>query len=123
MESLVTFGRSALFATLCYAVSAFFCKSYRQLTCAQALLYVASLVTEVSSDVYWQPFRSEDRKELIAETTKARLEFTPRYWKNVSEEAKDFIKTLVRPDPADRPTAEEALRHKVRYSLYMGHDG
>lgn len=34
-----------------------------------------------------------------------------RYWASVSELAKEFIRTLVNPDPSQRPTAEEALRH------------
>ncbi|KAI9059591.1 Pkinase-domain-containing protein [Trametes sanguinea] len=60
----------------------------------------------------YSPFRSDDVKELIRETTEAKVEFHKQYWSNVSEEAKDFIKTLLNPDPSKRPTAEEALQHK-----------
>ncbi|TCD68607.1 hypothetical protein EIP91_010398 [Steccherinum ochraceum] len=59
----------------------------------------------------YSPFRSEDVKELIRETTAANIEFHERYWKNVSAEAKDFIKQLLSPDPAQRPTAEQALQN------------
>ncbi|TFY70066.1 hypothetical protein EVJ58_g3 [Rhodofomes roseus] len=60
----------------------------------------------------YSPFRSDDTAELIRETTAARVEFHERYWSNVSEEAKDFIRVLLNPDPHKRPTAEEALKHK-----------
>ena len=58
--------------------------------------------------------RATETKELAEECSAARLEFHDRYWKHVSEEAKDFIKHLIRPEPTERPTATEALRHKVR---------
>ncbi|KAF8970780.1 hypothetical protein BDZ97DRAFT_1639622, partial [Flammula alnicola] len=34
----------------------------------------------------YSPFRSEDTKVLIKETTAAKIEFHDRYWKNVSIE-------------------------------------
>lgn len=72
---------------------------------------------------------------MIKETTKAKVEFHERYWKNVSKEgpllipldlqdrqsephefdfpsAKDFILALIKADPSQRLTAEEALQHK-----------
>lgn len=58
------------------------------------------------------PFRAQNRQGLIEETTRARLEFQPRYWANVSEEAKQFIQDLVNPKANERPTAAEALQHK-----------
>ncbi|EKM60702.1 uncharacterized protein PHACADRAFT_246771 [Phanerochaete carnosa HHB-10118-sp] len=59
----------------------------------------------------YSPFRSDDVKELIRETTAAKLEFHERYWKNISKEAKDFILSLVVADPLKRLTADEALQH------------
>lgn len=59
----------------------------------------------------YSPFRSDDVKELIRETTAAKLEFHDRYWKNISKEAKDFILALVTADPSKRLTADEALQH------------
>lgn len=59
----------------------------------------------------YTPFRSDDQAELVRETTRGRLEFHERYWKNVSREAKEFISTLVQVDPTKRPTADEALKH------------
>lgn len=34
----------------------------------------------------YSPFRSDDVKELIRETTEAKVEFHERYWKNISQE-------------------------------------
>ncbi|KAJ7653092.1 CAMK/CAMK1 protein kinase [Mycena polygramma] len=57
----------------------------------------------------YSPFRAEDEKTLIRETMEAKIEFHTKYWKNVSDEAKAFIKRLLSLDPAERPTAEAAL--------------
>ena len=59
----------------------------------------------------YSPFRSESIKDLIEETRSGRVVFHERYWKGVSKDAKDFILTLLQPDPSKRPTAEEALKH------------
>ncbi|KAH7921507.1 Pkinase-domain-containing protein [Leucogyrophana mollusca] len=57
----------------------------------------------------YSPFRSEDTKEIIKETTEAKIEFHERYWNKVSDEAKNFIRLLLNPDPTLRPTAQEAF--------------
>ncbi|KAK7694152.1 hypothetical protein QCA50_001332 [Cerrena zonata] len=57
----------------------------------------------------YSPFRSNDVKELIRETTEAKIEFHDRYWKSISAEAKTFIKSLLNPDPLERPSAEQAM--------------
>lgn len=59
----------------------------------------------------YSPFRSEDVKVLIKETTDAKIEFHDRYWKNVSSQAKSFILDLLNPDSSKRLTAAEALEH------------
>jgi len=56
----------------------------------------------------YSPFHTANTKEVIEETTEGRIEFHQRYWKNISSEAKNFIKRLLQPDPAKRPTAAEA---------------
>lgn len=71
----------------------------------------------------YSPFRSEDTKELIRETTEAKIEFHERYWKNVSQQAKVFIKALLSPDPAKRPTAEQAYNDPVSSLLLFGRRG
>lgn len=37
--------------------------------------------------------------------------FTRKYWEGISDEAIDFVKTLLQKDPASRPTARQALKH------------
>ncbi|EIW66147.1 hypothetical protein TREMEDRAFT_35340, partial [Tremella mesenterica DSM 1558] len=59
----------------------------------------------------YPPFRSEDKQELAKETTRGKIVFHDRYWKNVSQEAKDFIKAMLQVDPKKRLSAAEALRH------------
>ncbi|KIM54948.1 hypothetical protein SCLCIDRAFT_1221562 [Scleroderma citrinum Foug A] len=59
----------------------------------------------------YTPFRSDDPKEIIKETTEAKFDFHEAYWSKVSDEAKAFIKLLLNPDPPKRPTVEEALGH------------
>ncbi|KAG0163865.1 hypothetical protein DFQ28_009590 [Apophysomyces sp. BC1034] len=60
----------------------------------------------------YQPFQSEDQVELIDEITHVRYEFHERYWRNISQDAKDFIRRLLTLDADSRPTAAEALKDK-----------
>lgn len=55
------------------------------------------------------PFYGKTRHAVIKKVTRGKFHFSSRRWKNVSEEAKDFVKSLLQIDPADRPQAEEAL--------------
>ncbi|KAF6752059.1 CAMK/CAMK1 protein kinase [Ephemerocybe angulata] len=71
-------------------------------------IWAIGVITYVLLCGYW-PFRSQDVKVLTKETSEAKLEFHDRYWKNVSKEAKDFIRSLLTPNPQERPTASEAL--------------
>ncbi|KAJ2384889.1 Calmodulin-dependent protein kinase cmk2 [Coemansia sp. RSA 2611] len=58
-------------------------------------------------------------RKLVLETQKAILkamqdtevDFDDRYWKNVSDQAKDFIRSCMCGDPEKRLTAEQALEH------------
>ncbi|KAJ5826343.1 hypothetical protein N7474_003481 [Penicillium riverlandense] len=59
----------------------------------------------------YSPFRSENLTDLIEECRAGRIIFHERYWKGVSQDAKDFIMNLLQPDPNDRPTSAEALKH------------
>jgi calcium/calmodulin-dependent protein kinase I len=59
----------------------------------------------------YSPFRSENLTDLIEECRAGRIVFHERYWKGVSQDAKDFILTLLQPDPSHRVTSEEALTH------------
>ena len=59
----------------------------------------------------YSPFRSENLNDLVEECRSGRIHFHERYWKDVSEDAKDFIMTLLQPDPHRRATSKEALQH------------
>lgn len=59
----------------------------------------------------YSPFRSENLQDLIDECSNARVVFHDKYWKDVSGDAKDFIGHLLQPDPDDRSTSKQALRH------------
>lgn len=73
-------------------------------------LWAIGIITYVLLCGY-SPFRSDDLKELVRQTTEAKITFHDRYWNNVSEEAKGFIRAVLDPDPAQRLTAEQALAH------------
>ncbi|BEI82323.1 hypothetical protein CcaverHIS002_0301910 [Cutaneotrichosporon cavernicola] len=59
----------------------------------------------------YSPFRSEEKEQLIRETTRGKVVFHERFWKHVSETARDFIRKLLVVDPKDRLSAAEALAH------------
>jgi calcium/calmodulin-dependent protein kinase I len=59
----------------------------------------------------YQPFQAEDQVELIDEITHARYDFHERYWRNISIEAKDFIRSLLTLDSEKRLTATAAMKH------------
>jgi calcium/calmodulin-dependent protein kinase I len=57
----------------------------------------------------YSPFRSENLQDLIEECNNARVIFHERYWKDVSDDAKDFIGHLLQPGPDDRSTSKVRL--------------
>ncbi|KAK0543050.1 Calmodulin-dependent protein kinase cmk2 [Tilletia horrida] len=59
----------------------------------------------------YTPFRSDEPARLAAETQRGKIEFHDRYWKNISAEAKDFVKSCLTVDPVNRITAAAAMRH------------
>lgn len=54
----------------------------------------------------YSPFRSENLRDLLEECTSGSVVFHERYWKDVSSDAKDFILSLIIPDPERRATSE-----------------
>ncbi|KAJ6138952.1 hypothetical protein N7471_005438 [Penicillium samsonianum] len=60
----------------------------------------------------YSPFRSENLTDLIEECRTGRIIFHERYWRDVSQDAKDFILTLLNADPSKRVSSEEALKHE-----------
>lgn len=59
----------------------------------------------------YSPFRSENLQDLIDECSNATVVFHERYWKDVSQDAKDFILCLLRADPEERWSSTQAMRH------------
>jgi calcium/calmodulin-dependent protein kinase I len=60
----------------------------------------------------YSPFRSENLTDLIEECRAGRIIFHERYWRDVSQDAKDFILSLLNADPSKRVSSEEALKHQ-----------
>lgn len=60
----------------------------------------------------YSPFRAENLTDLIEECRTGRIIFHERYWRDVSQDAKDFILSLLNADPSKRVTSEEALKHQ-----------
>lgn len=60
----------------------------------------------------YSPFRSENLQDLIDECSNAQVVFHERYWKDVSDDAKEFILTLLQPRADDRASSTEALQHR-----------
>lgn len=54
----------------------------------------------------YSPFRSENLKDLLLECTQNTVVFHERYWRDVSDDAKDFILRLIVPDQHKRWTSE-----------------
>lgn len=71
----------------------------------------------------YQPFRSDDAEQLVKETMRGRVEFQERYWQNVSDNAKDFIKQLIAVEAEKRMTCDEAMAHPwLSGTAYGDHD-
>ncbi|KAI1476662.1 hypothetical protein K445DRAFT_13004 [Daldinia sp. EC12] len=59
----------------------------------------------------YSPFRSENLQDLIDECSNGKVVFHERYWRDVSDDAKDFILHLLQPNPDNRWTSKQALKH------------
>lgn len=57
----------------------------------------------------YSPFRSENLADLLEECTQGSVVFHERYWKDVSEDAKEFIRCLIVANPEDRATSQVLL--------------
>ncbi|KAL8403038.1 hypothetical protein RB594_008337 [Gaeumannomyces avenae] len=60
----------------------------------------------------YSPFRSESLQDLIDECSSAQVVFHDRYWRDVSDDAKDFILHLLRPAPDERWTSQMVERRE-----------
>lgn len=59
----------------------------------------------------YPPFYDSDHKKLFQRVKAGNFHFHSKYWKGVSEEAKDLIKSILVVNPDERLTAEDALAH------------
>ncbi|KAI0340427.1 Pkinase-domain-containing protein [Trametopsis cervina] len=61
----------------------------------------------------YTPFDRDTQQQEMEAIIAGDYKFEPEeYWENVSETAKDFVRTCLTVDPTRRPTAAEALQHK-----------
>ncbi|PPQ70548.1 hypothetical protein CVT26_013135 [Gymnopilus dilepis] len=61
----------------------------------------------------YTPFDRESQQQEMEAIIAGDYKFEPEeYWQNVSETAKDFVRTCLTLDPVQRPTAAQALQHK-----------
>jgi len=58
------------------------------------------------------PFYNDSLPELFEQIMKADYDFPEEYWKDISEDAKDFIRKLLVVNPAKRLTGKQALSHR-----------
>ena len=60
----------------------------------------------------YTPFDRDSQEQEMQAIIRGDYAFEPEeYWANVSETARDFVRTCLTLDPAKRPTAKEALEH------------
>jgi serine/threonine protein kinase len=59
----------------------------------------------------YPPFQDESQYKLFRKIRKGKFEFHEEYWSEVSEEAKDFISSLLKVDPSNRMTCDQANEH------------
>mmetsp|Transcript_28189 Transcript_28189/g.80059 ORF Transcript_28189/g.80059 Transcript_28189/m.80059 type:complete len:545 (+) Transcript_28189:154-1788(+) len=60
----------------------------------------------------YPPFFGETDAEVLAKVRLGNFSFNAADWKNVSEDAKNLIRMLLKMNPRDRYTAEQALNHE-----------
>eukprot|EP00127_Corallochytrium_limacisporum_P000676 Clim_evm75s22 gene=Clim_evmTU75s22 len=59
----------------------------------------------------YPPFYHENDNRLYRIIMKGKFEYDPKYWKDISDSAKDLINKLLVVNPSKRLSAEEALEH------------
>jgi len=58
------------------------------------------------------PFNGQSDSSIISKIKKGNYTFAGQRWNGISDDAKDFITRLLQHSQADRPTAQEALKHR-----------
>ena len=69
----------------------------------------------------YSPFRSDDKNELVKETTRGKIVFHERYWKNVSETGKSGLPPL--PSGVDERVSHLISHMKVDGTGGLGSGG
>ncbi|KAJ4860061.1 protein kinase domain-containing protein [Trichoderma breve] len=59
----------------------------------------------------YTPFRSTNIQDFLEESTQEDLVFHEKFWKDIGQDAKDFISSLMNLVPEKRPTCQNALAH------------
>lgn len=65
----------------------------------------------------YPPFSGNSETELFQNIIKAEYYYYEEEWKDISDEAKDFIKKILVVDPQKRATAQDCLKHPVNQLL------
>ncbi|CAE7213552.1 CPK2 [Symbiodinium sp. KB8] len=60
----------------------------------------------------YPPFFGDSDQEVLSKVKMGNFSFNPADWKNVSEDAKDLIRSLLKMNPRARFTADQALQHE-----------
>lgn len=60
----------------------------------------------------YPPFIESNQRTLFRKIRKGQYEFHPEYWGQVSEDAKDLIRSLLTVNPDERANANDALKNK-----------
>jgi len=60
----------------------------------------------------YPPFYGKTDQEVLRKVRAGNFTFEPKDWRHVSDDAKALVKMLLRMDPTQRATAEEALQHE-----------
>ena len=69
------------------------------------------------------PFTGDSNNEIFKKIVKGELKFNLYKWKNISEDAKDFVKLCLNKNAAQRPSATEAISHRwFKYVTSKIHD-
>lgn len=73
----------------------------------------------------YSPFRSENLRDLLEECSSGSVVFHERYWKDVSNDAKDFILKLIVPEPEKRWSSQVRVMREPPHevSVSSGNDG
>ena len=74
----------------------------------QADMWSLGVITYILLGGY-PPFIEDNQKKLFHKIRKGEFEFHPKYWGNMSKEAKELISSMLTVDPSKRITAEGAL--------------